>query len=182
MVLNKIFIRGKCARRGRTALERGQSKVARLGIQPNGVLTVAVAQVTMTAGTISTVIGMRLRSIRMPGHIADMALHFRPRVRGVRTHIGRILRIRHRESDRENETEKCYENIHSLEVFHRHPQNEFAGELITRGSILVRSQSQSRSRIRWCSRWWCLNQPAVQFHPDAASCTRCARRNLRGWS
>src|SRR5207237_25791 len=54
--VEQILICRQRPRRSGTALESCDSEVARLGIEPNGVLAVAVPQISVTAGAISPVV------------------------------------------------------------------------------------------------------------------------------
>src|SRR6266851_4666765 len=65
--VEQIFIAGQSPGRCRAAFERGQGEVTRLGIQPHGILSLAIAQVAMTASAITAIIHWCVAS--MPGQL-----------------------------------------------------------------------------------------------------------------
>jgi len=84
-----IFIGGQGAGRSGAALESGDGEVSRLGIEPNGVLTIGISVVAVTTGAIAAVVVLRVGG--MAGDIADVALHGLDHERTQRPYLGRLL-------------------------------------------------------------------------------------------
>src|ERR1700751_2590678 len=105
----------------------------------------------MATSAVAPVVVFHASGVRVAGDVSNVALHVWPGSGRMRPHVGHVLRPGNPEPHRENETEHRTEKVYELQVLHSYPQNEFAGDQVARGFILVRSRNRIRSGTRWGS-------------------------------